>query len=263
MPTFVLLLVATVPLELAAWLAWLLHRRSSWGRDALRVEGPDPVPGNAWSGVGLAFRSRYLRMIGAYIFLMTFASTVLYFQQAELVEAAISDRGERTAFFAQIDLWTNALTLVSQGFLAAHLLRWLGIGLSLASLPALAFLGFLAVGTYPLLAVLVVLQVLYRTGRYAVARPAREVLFTLVEREERYKSKAFLDAAVYRGGDLVNGWVYTGLAALGLSLGAIAFVAVPVTVVWAVVGVLLGKAQEGLSRAGGSAKGMEAPRPEE
>jgi AAA family ATP:ADP antiporter len=121
--------------------------------------------------------------------------------------------------------------------------------LSLAFLPALAFLGFLGLGTYPLLAVLVVLQVLYRSGRYAVARPAREVLFTVVGREERYKSKAFIDAAVYRGGDLVNGWIYTGLANLGLAVGAISLVAVPVMAVWVGMGLFLGRAQEGRASA--------------
>ncbi len=195
------------------------------------------------------FRSPYLRRIAAYIFLMTFASTVLYFQQADLLGQAFGDdRGASREFLAWIDLSTNILTILTQGFLAAHLLRWLGIGLSLAFLPALAFLGFLSLGTYPLLAVLVVLQVLYRSGRYAVARPAREVLYTVVGREERYKSKAFIDAAVYRGGDLVNGWIYTGLVALGLSVGAIALVALPVMGVWVAVGLFLGRAQEEKAR---------------
>ena len=243
-PTFVLLLVAVVPMEVAAWLAWFLHKRSGEGQQALRTEGPDRVPGSAWSGIGIVFSSPYLRGIAAYIFLMTFASAVLYFQQADLVYAAMTDRGVRTVFLARIDLAVNILTILTQGFLAAHILRWLGIGLSLALLPAVFFLGFLGLGTYPLLAVLVVLQVLNRTGRYAISRPAREVLFTVVGREERYKSKAFIDAAVYRGGDLVNGWIYAGLAALGLTVGAISLVAVPVMVVWVGMGLYLGKAQE-------------------
>ncbi len=258
-PTFVLLLVAVAPLEVAAWTAWLLHRRAGEGQTALRIEGKERIPGTAWSGIGIVFGSPYLRRIAAYIFLMTFASTVLYFQQADLVGSAITDRGERTAFFAQIDLWTNVLTIGTQAFLAAHLLRWLGVGLSLAALPALAFLGYLTLGTFPLLVVLVVLQVLYRSGRYALARPAREVLFTVVGREERYKSKAFLDAAVYRGGDLVNGWIYAGLAWLGLSVGAIALLSAPVMIVWAAVGFFLGRAQEERVRAGEG--GDEKPEP--
>ncbi|MFC1660058.1 NTP/NDP exchange transporter [Gemmatimonadota bacterium] len=247
-PTFALLLVAVVPLEVTAWIAWLLHRRSKSDDAVLRAEGPERVPGNAWTGFTTVFQSPYLRKIAAFIFLMTFASTMLYYQQADLIRDAFQDRGERTAFFAQIDFWANALTLVTQSLLAAHIIRLLGIGLTLAVVPALAFLGFLSLGTFPLLIVLVVLQVLYRTGRYAVARPAREVLFTVVGREHRYKSKPFIDAAVYRGGDLVNAWVYTGLAALGLSVGAIALVAVPVMAVWVVVGLSLGKAQEEMAK---------------
>ena len=247
-PTFVLLLVAVVPLEVAAWLAWFLHRRSGAGQTTLRQEGTDRVPGGAWSGIGLVFRSPYLRAIAGYIFLMTFASAILYFQQADLVGKAFSDRGVRTVFLARIDLAVNILTIAAQGLLAAHVIRWIGIGLSLAFLPALILLGFIGLGTYPLLAVLVVLQVLYRTGRYALARPAREVLFTVVNREERYKSKAFIDAAVYRGGDLVNGWIYAGLAALGLTVGAISLVAVPVMAVWVGMGLYLGKAQEEKAR---------------
>ncbi len=243
-PTFVLLLVAVVPLEVASWMAWLLHRKAGRSRGALRSEGPGRIAGTAWSGIRVVFQSPYLRRIAFYIFLMTFASAVIYFQQAEMVGEAIAERGARTVFLARIDLAVNILTIGGQGLLAAHLIRWFGVGVALAFLPALALVGFLVLGTYPLLAVLVALQVLYRAGRYALARPAREVLFTVVGREERYKSKAFIDAAVYRGGDLVSGWVYAGLAWIGLGVGAISLVAVPVMAVWAGVGLFLGKAQE-------------------
>ena len=247
-PTFVLLLVAMVPLEIGAWLAWYLHRTSGGAVTSLRREGPMRIPGTAWSGIGVVFRSPYLRAIAGYIFLMTFASTILYYQQAELVGEAFTDRGARTVFLARIDLAVNILTIGAQGLLAAHIIRWIGIGLSLASLPALALLGFLGLGTYPLLAVLVVLQVLYRSGRYALARPAREVLFTVVGREERYKSKAFIDAAVYRGGDLVSGWIYWGLSTLGLTVGVISLVAAPVMAVWVALGLFLGRSQDALAR---------------
>jgi AAA family ATP:ADP antiporter len=136
------------------------------------------------------------------------------------------------------------LTIATQALLTAHVIRWIGVPLSLALTPILVALGFLTLGLYPTLAVLVVFQVLYRTIRYAIARPAREVLFTVVGREQRYKSKAFLDAAVYRGGDLLSGWIYAGLAALGLSVGAIALLAVPAAALWAGVGIGLGRRQE-------------------
>jgi AAA family ATP:ADP antiporter len=245
-PVFVLLIFAVLPLEVAAWIAWGLHRRTAEeGQTTLRTEGPEKVPGNAWTGISLVLQSPYLRKIAAYIFLMTFASTILYYQQADLLgEVFGDDRGASRRFLAQIDQWTQGVTIFTQGFLSAHLISLLGIGLALAVLPALAMLGFLSLGTYPTLLVLAVLQVLYRSTRYGVARPSREVLYTVVGREERYKSKAFIDAAVYRGGDLVNGWFYTGLAALGLSVGAIAIMAVPVMAVWVGLGVVLGRAQE-------------------
>ncbi len=257
-PVFVLLLIAVVPLEVAAWIAWYLHRRAGEGQETLRVESKARIPGNAWSGVGLVFRSPYLRQIALYIFIMTFASTVLYYQQADLVGEAFSDRGIRREFLGSIDMYTNILTVFAQAFLAAHIIGWLGVGVTLALLPGIAALGFLGLQAFPNVEVLRIVQVLYRSGRYAVARPAREVLYTVVGREERYKSKAFIDAAVYRGGDLVNGWVYSGLGALGLGVAAIALVSVPVMGVWMAIGVALGRAQEEKSRALGETKSAQA-----
>lgn len=249
-PEFSLLLIAVLPLEGAAQCAGILHRRSGRPNSAMRPEEAEPARGTAWSGIQTVIASPYLRRIAGYLALMTFASTVLYFQQAELVgEAFANDRPGRTAFFALIDLWANGLTIFAQAFLAAHIIRGFGVGITLAVTPVVAMLGFLSLGVYPLLGVLVVLQVLYRTGRYAIARPGREVLFTVVGREERYKSKAFIDAAVYRGGDLASGWIYAGMAGIGLSLGAIALVAVPVAALWAGIGLTLGKQQTALAEA--------------
>jgi AAA family ATP:ADP antiporter len=107
--------------------------------------------------------------------------------------------------------------------------------------------GFVALGLYPTLAVLVVVQVIYRAGRYGLTKPAREMLWTVLGREAKYKSKPFLDAAVYRGGDLVSGWIYTGLAAVGLSIGAIALVSAPVAGLWALLALRLGRREEQLA----------------
>jgi AAA family ATP:ADP antiporter len=243
-PTFVLLLISVVPLEIAAWFAWLLHGRAKEGQDTLRVEGEKRVPGNAWSGIGLFLRSPYLRKIGIFIFLMTFASTVLYFHQGTLIREVIPEREERYAFLGWLDILTNTLTIILQAFVAARILKWFRVGVALALVPGLALLGYLGLGAFPTLAILSVFMVLYRAGRYSIARPAREVLFTVVDREERYKSKAFIDAAVYRGGDLVNGWAITGLELIGLGVAGIAFVAVPIMGVWLMLGLALGRAQE-------------------
>ena len=245
-PTFALLLIACVPLEAASWCAAALHR-SRAGVVTSRTAPDEPLPGGALTGVRMVFQSPYLLGIAAFIAFMTFASTILYFQQANLVAEAFTDRGVRTAFFAWVDLGVNALTIFVQMFLAARIIRWLGVGVSLALVPVAVVLGFIVLGIYPTLATLVVVQVAYRTGRYGITKPAREVLFTVVSREERYKSKAFLDAAVYRGGDLVSGWIYAGLAAVGLSIGAIALVAAPVAAVWAMIGLNLGRREQEIS----------------
>jgi AAA family ATP:ADP antiporter len=172
---------------------------------------------------------------------------MLYFQQANLVADAFSDRGVRTAFFAKVDLAVNILTVVFQVYLTARIIKWLGVGLTLAIVPVVTALGFVALGLYPTLTILVVVQVIYRAGRYGLTKPAREILWTVLGREEKYKSKPFLDAAVYRGGDLVSGWIYTGLAAAGLTIGAIALVAAPVAGIWAVLGLNLGRREESLA----------------
>ncbi len=240
LPTFALLLVACIPLEIASWCAKVLHRRFATGNVHIEGESNRPVSGNAWSGMRAVFASPYLMGIAAFILLMTFASTMLYFQQANLVADAFSDRGVRTAFFAKVDLAVNILTVVFQLYLTARIVRWLGVGLTLAMVPLATAAGFLALGLYPTIAVLVVVQVIYRAGRYGLTKPAREILWTVLNREDKYKAKPFLDAAVYRGGDLVSGWIYTGLAAVGLSIGAIALVAAPIAGIWAILGLRLG-----------------------
>lgn len=248
LPTFSLLLLACIPLEIASWCASALHRRFQTGSVAIPGEATRGVPGTAWSGMRAVFSSPYLLGIAAFIALMTFVSTMLYFQQANLVAEAFADRGERTVFYARVDLLVNALTIIFQVYLTARIIKWLGVGLTLAIVPAAMALGFVAIGVYPTLAVLVAVQVIYRAGRYGLTKPAREILWTVLGREAKYKSKPFLDAAVYRGGDLLSGWIYTGLVALGLSIGAIALAASPVVGVWTVLALKLGARQESLAK---------------
>ena len=246
-PTFALLLLACIPLEIASWCALALHRRFDTGNIRTQGESTRAISGNAWSGMKAVFASPYLIGIAVFIMLMTFASTMLYFQQANLVAEAFTDRGVRTAFFAKVDLAVSILTIVFQVYLTARIIKWLGVGLTLALVPVAVAVGFLALGVYPTLAVLVVVQVAYRAGRYGLTKPAREILWTVLDRQAKYKSKPFLDAAIYRGGDLVSGWIYTGLAAIGLSIGMIAFVAAPVAAVWAIVGLGLGRHEHALA----------------
>lgn len=258
-PVFSLLLIACVPLEIASWCARILHRKLGTGQIKTEGERERPLAGNAISGMKAVFSSRYLLGIATFIALMTFASTILYFQQANLLGEAIADRGERRAFLANMDLASNALTILLQVYLAARIIRWVGVGITLAIVPIAAAIGFVALTLTPTLAVLVVVQVAYRAGRYGLTRPAREVLFTVLSREEKYKSKAFLDAAVYRGGDLVSGWIYAGLAAVGLSVGAIALVSTPLAVIWIFVGLTLGRRGDAMAEAAGTPAASPAP----
>jgi len=247
LPPFSLLLIACLPLEVARYCAGVLHRRFGGGADPTRAVNR-PLAGSAWSGMATVFRSPYLMGIAGFILLMTYCSTVLYFVQADLVRGAIADRAARTALFARIDLWSNACTIVIQVWLAARVIRWLGVGATLAALPVVTGAGFVWLGTTPQLAVLIALQVAYRALRYGLAKPTREVLFTVLGREEKYKSKAFLDAAIYRGGDLASGWIFTGLTALGLSIGAIALAAAPLAALWALLAFWLGRRQDQAAR---------------
>lgn len=247
-PVFSLLLLACIPLEVASWSAKSLHRRFATGAVEIPGEASKAIAGTPWSGMQAVFASRYLMGIAGFIVAMTFATTILYFQQASLVADAFSDRGERRVFFANLDLIVNSLTIVFQVYLTARIIKYLGVGLTLAIVPVAAAVGFVALGLFPTLGVLVVVQVLYRSGRYGLTKPAREILWTVLGREAKYKSKPFLDAAVYRGGDLLAGWIYTGLAVIGLSIGAIAITAAPIAALWAILGLKLGVEHERLAK---------------
>jgi AAA family ATP:ADP antiporter len=246
---FLLLLIACLPLEVASWFARSLHRQFGTGQIAVAGESERPLAGNSWSGMKAVFQSPYLMAIAGFIALMTFASTILYFAQSDLVYAAMTDRGERTAFLARMDAVVNTLTILFEVYLTARIIRWFGVGVALAIIPVAVAVGFVALGLWPTLWTLVIVQVIYRAGRYGLTKPAREVLFTVVSREEKYKSKAFIDAAVYRGGDLVSGWIYAGAAALGLTIGSIALLAAPIGAIWAVMAIRLGRRGDELAQA--------------
>ena len=214
----------------------------------------EPRPGEALGGSVLAgltgvLRSRYLLGICAYLLCYTLLSTVLYFQQIEIVGREVADRESRTRLFASVDLAVNALTLITQLLLFPTLLRRLGTGWMLALMPLASIAGFAALGLLPGLAVLVVFGVLRRAGEFAVSKPVRETLFAAVPREDRYKAKNFIDTAIYRGGDTASGWLFSGLRALGMSLSAISFAMVPVALAWTALGFWLGRSNAKLRAA--------------
>jgi len=206
-----------------------------------------PLGGGVLDGIRTVFASPFLLGIVGYMLLYTITATFLYFQQAEIVEASFAERAARTVFFARIDLAVNTLTIITQVFLTGRIVRRIGIALALAALPLVCVLGFAAVGLAPTLMTIAVFQVLRRSGNYAVARPCREMLYTVIPRDAKYKAKNFIDTFVYRVGDQVGAWSYAALGALGLGAAAISMVAVPLAAAWLGVGLWLGRRQKALA----------------
>ena len=186
--------------------------------------------------------------------LFTILSTFLYFQQADIVDQTITSRAARTSFFGRVDLLVNLLTLGIQIFLTGRTLKALGVALTLTVLPALSAIGFLTLGLVPTIAAIVGFQVLRRAGNFAIARPTREVLFTVLPREDRYKAKSLIDTFVYRAGDQVGAWSYALMGALGLGIAGTAWVAVPISIAWLLNGFWLGRKQEHLALGVGGAE---------
>jgi ATP:ADP antiporter, AAA family len=198
------------------------------------------IGGSPLEGIREALRSPFLLGIVAFMLLFTIGSTFLYFQRLSLVAEHFTDRETRVAFFARIDLIVNALTLVTQAYFTARLIRWLGVGWTLALLPAISVIGFLALGMMPTLLVLVGFESIRRAGNFAVARPTRELLYTVVSRADRYKAKSFIDTFVYRLGDQIGNWSWALMNLLGFGIVGVSFVAAPVMGLWLAVALWLG-----------------------
>lgn len=254
-----LFLVAAAFLEGAVRCVGPLGRRFAQDASALDAAADSPSRGGILSGVTRTAGSPYLLGISAYIFFYSLTATFLYFEQAQIVAANVLGRAERAAMFGTIDFWANTLTLAGQLLLTGPMLRKLGSGPVLALLPLVVAAGFAAVGTWPTLTILVVFQVARRAGNYALAKPARETLFTVVDRSDRYKAKNFIDTFVYRGGDALGAGIFARITAGGAGMVTVAWLAVPIALMWAAVAVYLGRRQRALAAAlRGSGHGIPA-----
>ncbi len=258
-----LILVTAALLEIAPWCVKFFPAVSSPNPAPAPNPNPDrplreqeqdkgaeqPIGGGILAAVSHVVRSPYLLGICAFMLFHSITGTLVYFQQADITGHQFHDRATRTAFFAQLDLAVNTLTILGQLFVTGRLLKWFGVGITLAFLPVLSTLGFLGMGFVPVLALLAVFQVLRRAGNFAVTRPAREVLFTVLRREDKYKAKSFIDTFVYRTGDQIGAWSYPLLTWFGLGLTGISFVAAPLAALWCVLSLWLGKKQAALAEA--------------
>ena len=242
------LLLLSIGLLLLSTLA--VARLNTWAR--IHGSGKSearPIGGSIWAGIKLTLNSPYLLGMSIYLLFLTLLATLIYFEQMRLVADQLKDSAARTRLFAQIDLAVNVLTLLVEIFLTNRLIGRFGVALLLMVLPLLNVVGFGALVVAPTLVVIVVFQALRRVVEYALARPVREILFTVVSREEKYKAKNFIDTVIYRGGDAVSGWLSSFLKGAGVGLASVATLTIPVALGAAAVGWYLGKKQEKLKNA--------------
>jgi AAA family ATP:ADP antiporter len=188
--------------------------------------------GGILAGITLILRSPYLLGLVLFMLLHTSAATLLYFEQGRIVAGSYADTGSRTQFFAVVDLIVSALTLTLQLLLTAPLIRFVGIGGALIAMPLATIVAFAAMALAPVPTTVALAQGLRRAVEFAIVRPAREVLWTVVSREEKYKAKNVIETLVYRGGDAASGWLSAGLTALGAGFGLVALVIVPFAGLW-------------------------------
>lgn len=256
-----LLLVAGAFLLAGVALAWWLVRlRPDRPADAAAPALADEerrIGGSAWAGMRAVFASPYLLGIAGYVLAMTVMATFIYFTRLQMVAAAESGLDARTSLLGNIDMWTQVAVLVLQLSLTGQVIRRFGLGVALAALPVATALGFAGLAIYGSFAMLIALEAISKAFQRGLTRPAREALFTVIGREEKYKAKAFIDTFVYRTGDVVGAQTEGALGRLGLALGGLVTVVVPLALLWTLLALWLGRAQQ--RRA--SAAPVAGPRP--
>lgn len=241
--TPMLLPIAAGFLVLALGAAWLLMRMHADVLPSPATREDDEgnvVGGSAWEGFGAVLRSPFLLGICGYVLILAVMSTFIYFTRLQMVAALGTNLDMRTVKFAQIDMITQIATLLLQALIAGHLMKRLGIALTLALLPLTTLLGFVGLVMVGSLAALIAFEAAFKAVQRGVMRPARETLFTTVSRSDRYKAKAFIDTFVYRTGDVVGAQTEGLLGKLGMGLAALAAFAIPLAIVWTALGWWLG-----------------------
>jgi AAA family ATP:ADP antiporter len=232
--------VIVVALPLVRWLQHLKH--SDLHNQNVAVDPADlqSIGGSPLAGFSEFLNSRFLMGIGLFIFFYTSIGSFVYFELKNLL--ADYDRETRSQIWSMMDLVVNSLTLLVAAFATGRMAKYLGLPFTLASIPVLIGAGLLVLAAAPMVSVVIAVQIIRRAGNYAISRPAREILFTAVDREVRFKAKPVIDIVIYRGGDMLNAWAFTGLTqGLGLGLAAVASVGAGIAVLWAITGIYLGR----------------------
>lgn len=249
-----LLLIGAGFLMLGVLAAWALTRvqpdRPEAGAAAGPLRGADRavIGGSAWDGFRSLLKSPYLLGISAYVLVLAVIVTFIYFTRLQMVAELGEGVDMRAGIFGRLERWTQTATLVLQLVVAGHIMRRLGVTTALVLLPLVVAAGFIGLAMVGTLVALVVFDSVFRAVQRAIMRPARETLFTVVSREDKYKTKALTDTFVYRAGDVVGAQTEGALARLGLGLAGLASFAVPLALVWCVLGLWLGRTQMRMAR---------------
>lgn len=217
-------------------------RMAAAGVEAQQTTLDRKLAGNPFDGFKLLFNSPYLLLLALFLLLMTWISTIVYIQLGELITKAFSSREARTQAYATIDLAVNSIAVFIQLFGTGRLISRFGVTTGLLVNPVIMVVAFLAVMFSPVLMVLGGIQVLRRVAEYAIAKPTREMLFTVVDQESRYKAKNVIDTVVYRFGDVSSAWVSSFILPFGV--GGLAIFGVIVSAIWFPVAYLLGRRYE-------------------
>ena len=248
--TNALMLISAAGFTITAYLVRVLEREKQKLVDAgegQRTTLNRTLAGNPFEGFTLLFRSRYLLMIALFILLMTTISTIIYFQLGDLITRAFESREARTRAYALIDLAVNGSTVFLQLFGTGRLIERYGVATGLLLNPVIMVVAFLAVAFSPVLLVLGSIQVVRRFAEYAIAKPSREMLFTVVDQESKYKAKNVIDTVVYRFGDVTSAWA--SAAVLPYGVAGLAVAGLVMSACWFPIAYALGKRYEGV-RAG-------------
>ncbi len=229
---------------------WAKQRQAERGVTATDEEAA--MGGGMLDGIKMALASPYLLSIAGYVFLLQGLGTFFYLEQVRVMAESIASSADRTQLFAQLDLAVNTITLITQVFITSALLRRAGLVFCLVLLPVLAVFTLGVTGFLPTLAVISISTVIRRACEFAIGKPAREILYTVVTRQERYKAKNVIDTVVTRGSDVVVNWSHAGLRGLGMGASQIAFSLIPLCFIVMGAGWYLGRQQE--ARAKGTAQ---------
>jgi AAA family ATP:ADP antiporter len=214
------------------------------GSTAADAPGSERIGGSFWDGAVTVVTSPYMLGIAIYVVMLAISNTLIYFTQATVILDNTDTFSQRVGSFAQFDMLAQIATLITQMFITTHLIKKLGVGWTLAILPMVTVAGFAVLAVWPVYGVMAIFQALHRATRYAISRPSRETLFSVVPPSEKYKAKPVVDVFLYRGGDVAGAGIDGALRGLGASLSGVAAATVPLVAIWTVLSIALGRAQQ-------------------